>query len=496
VVVMTITMWGGMVQPAQASILDDFLAFFGLRQPVTATGGCDEWGCGTNSPIVDGAAIAVSTTPHPVRANFLLRDLICALFDVWCEPKPASGGGGCDDEFGCAGNSPIVDGAAITVSTTPRSVHPNSILRDISCKVFGVWCESNGGCDDYGCGTTNSPIVDAAAIAVSTTPHPVRANFLLRDLICALFDVWCEPKPVSGGGGCDEWGCGGNSPVVDSSAIENQPARTFHELHMGGLPNAAGFVVLGARKGSVAYTVESADGGIVARPKTPDAPWLGGRALVDLELDLRDEAGGRYTLRVAATNTTRFWAAPLDSFRTYSLTYAPVGDSRAKPLCTTGVNEAVLFSGDRYDALGKTVIATGDAVSGWINIACAGTALGKLYLTRHTEASQIIPTTRGERQAMFKMLTADVCGDGTTFTVHGQPLLWADAKGITTFAGTPASIEAIWDSSGAVCLDNPRRPELASAISALCSRPSCGGATSPAGRGHVISANPTNRRLE
>ena len=159
-------------------------------------------------------------------------------------------------------------------------------------------------------------------------------------------------------------------------------------------------------------------------------------------------------------------------------------------MCTTSVNEAILFAGDRYDSLDKTVVATGAAASGWINVACAGTALAKLYLTRHTEASQITVTTRGERQSMLKMFTADICGDGTSATVHGQPLLWADAKGITTFASAPASIEAIWNDAGAVCLDTPRRPELASSIAARCPRQTCGGATTPGGRGHAISANP------
>ena len=75
--------------------------------------------------------------------------------------------------------------------------------------------------------------------------------------------------------------------------------------------------------------------------------------------------------------------------------------------------------------------------------------------------------------------------------MHGQPLLWADAKGITKFATAPGSIEAIWNSGSAVCLDTPRRPELASAIRARCPRLSCGGVATPAGRGHVISANPS-----
>jgi hypothetical protein len=290
--------------------------------------------------------------------------------------------------------------------------------------------------------------------------------------------------------------CGSNSPVLDGATIDHErnqaPAvdRSFHELNMRGLPNAAGFSVLAAHKGSVAYTLEGQGAGVAGLPLEPGAPRLEGPALVGLVLDLRDPADQRYTVRIAATNTTTFWAEPQGSVRTYALTYAPAGASASQPLCTAGANEAILFQGDRYDSQRKTIVATGAAAVGWVNIACAGTSLAKLYLTRHTQASQQILTTSGERQSMLKMFTADVCGDGTSFTVPGQPLLWADAKGITKFAGPAASIEAIWNESGAVCLDTPRKPELAPAIAARCQRPPCGGATTPRGRGHVISAIP------
>jgi hypothetical protein len=172
---------------------------------------------------------------------------------------------------------------------------------------------------------------------------------------------------------------------------------------------------------------------------------------------------------------------------TYSLTYMSAAQMSPQPLCTAGVNEAILFSGERYDAVRKTVTATGPATDGWVNIACATTVLAKLLLERHTEASQDVPTTRDERQAMLKMFTADVCGDGTSFTVHGQPLFWADAKGITRLPNAPSRLEAVWDESGAVCLEHARRPELLTAIETRCGRlPRC----TPQSSGHVISAIP------
>lgn len=168
------------------------------------------------------------------------------------------------------------------------------------------------------------------------------------------------------------------------------------------------------------------------------------------------------------------------------MTFTSTTHAVPQPLCTAGENEALLFGGDRYDADRKTVTATGPATADWFNIACAGTALAKLHLTRHTETSQVVKTTAVERQAMLKMFTADICGDGTAFTVHGEPLLWADANHLTSFAARPASLEAVWSDRGAVCLDAPRRPELAAAIAARCGPlPRC-----TTQRGYVISANP------
>jgi hypothetical protein len=367
-------------------------------------------------------------------------------------------------------------------------------VEDVLC--LFLYCDrpSRGGCDEWGCGT-NSPIFGGAAIqdeGASMSPSLITSMMTIDDVLC-LF-LYCD-RPSHGG--CEEFGCGGNSPILDGAVVDAQPARSaaasegsFHELHLGGLPNAAGFKVTGVRKGGAAYTVAATRSAVVAKPQAGGAAPLEGPALVDLVFELRSATDHVYALRIAATNTTRFWADPLGPVRTYTLTYTAAGSSTPRPLCTTGLNQAILFAGDRYDSVHRTVSTSADATSGWLNIACAGTALAKLYLTRHTDASQIVPTTERERQAMLKMFSADVCGDGTSFTTHGHPLLWADAKGITKFASTPATIEGIWTDQGAVCLDHPRRPELAGAIAARCPRPSCGGAMSPAPRGYVVSANP------
>jgi hypothetical protein len=273
---------------------------------------------------------------------------------------------------------------------------------------------------------------------------------------------------------------------------EPAPRRSFHELHLGGEPNGAGFALLGVRKDGRAYRLQVSGASVTARPEAEAGSPLGGSGLVGLVMDLRDERDRRYELRVDAVRETRYWADPKDPVPTYTLTYTSAGETRSRPLCTTTVNEALLFSGDRYDAGRKRVTATGPATDGWFNIACAATALAKLHLTRHTEASQTTPTTAAERQAMLKMFAADVCGDGTAFTVQGQPLLWADRKGVTAFASEPASREAVWSDRGALCLDVPRRPEMEAEIPTRCRRPPRCSELPPSAlaAGHVTSANP------
>ena len=270
------------------------------------------------------------------------------------------------------------------------------------------------------------------------------------------------------------------------AAGTSSAGRAFHELNLNGLPNLVGLSIIRVERAGTPYRLEINGASIVARPSDSRLPALSGRNLVGLNLELRDSTGARSVIRIADSGSTTYWASPREPVPTYTLTYTSATHSNPQPLCTANGNDAILFSGDRYDAERKTVTATGAATGGWFNIACAGTALAKLHLTRHTEASQIVKTTAIERQAMLKMFTADVCGDGTAFTVHGQPLLWADANHLTSFSARPASLEAVWTDRGAVCLDAPRRPELAAAIAARCGPlPRCTNQ-----RGYVISANP------
>ena len=128
--------------------------------------------------------------------------------------------------------------------------------------------------------------------------------------------------------------------------------------------------------------------------------------------------------------------------------------------------EAITFEGDHYDAEHKQVWET-DLKEGWFNFACAGTAVAKMHMLRHTRAGSITPaktTSLLQRTAMLKAITADYCGDGTAWTGDGTPLQWTDSR--RWFPTPPLNlaameqlglIEAVWGPDGAMCLNTPRR---------------------------------------
>jgi hypothetical protein len=111
---------------------------------------------------------------------------------------------------------------------------------------------------------------------------------------------------------------------------------------------------------------------------------------------------------------------------------------------------------------------------------------------------------------MLKMLTADYCGTGRSFTRNGQPLRYEDADG--WYRESPAldvadpvdaaAVEAIWTGDGALCLANPRlaaeEPLTAEEVARECERagrprpPRCTAddLLSWRARGHVLSAHP------
>lgn len=287
---------------------------------------------------------------------------------------------------------------------------------------------------------------------------------------------------------CPLWGCGENSPILGPFNLhELEEDRVSGGLHLPGGANSAGIRLLGFRKNGQMYRADVVVDKLKARSLITgmivyEGVTLAGGALVVSYPVAPGLAAGNAELQILNVhNNVTMWQGPATAVETYEINYTgadvPVGASR--PVCRnappaaagTGLAvdgegkvwpnrlEAILYTGDRYKEDTKEVTAASYVAAGtWFNIGCAGGALAKLYLNRHTTASATAgyTTTPAERQTMLKMYVGDFCGNGWTFTRQGTKIHWSNNKGWQSASGNTASYESLWYPGGAVCLDTHR----------------------------------------
>ncbi len=291
------------------------------------------------------------------------------------------------------------------------------------------------------------------------------------------------PAVMDGNGDpCPKLGCGSNSANVG-------PAE-FHELdETRAEANAEGFRIVKFEKSGQDYNLDVTGTTLRGwRQMGSSIVQIAGSSLVNAKIIVEGPpANTKYDITITGVTSQQMWQAPFSSIETYELRWVPSGTATTvgRPVCSNPPNikegdgsqwasniEAIFFTGDRYDTDKLTVASIG--ASRWFNIACAGTVMAKLALNRHTTATETsaFPTTQGERQAMLKMYTSDVCGTGDALTVTGTPLAWKASNGM---AGPPigtASYEARWNKDGATCLDTHRlhgsADDMDTQIEAVC----------------------------
>lgn len=295
-------------------------------------------------------------------------------------------------------------------------------------------------------------------------------------LITALTLAACTDAPTTGGGeeaigggGCPEWGCTGNSPVIGPYQL--------HELDLDGNPNEQGVRIEGIRLGGVPVKVVFKDGDrIVALDGNGNG--YEGAQLNGLTFFLGSPSE-RFRMQITQVtpkpvSPTKFWIGRPERIETYELKFAyETAPQDYRPVCKnpppaessqtgevwTKNFEAMLFTGDRYDGRKKVVTAASyDEARRWFNVGCAGSVLAKLHLNRHTTASSDDDhrTHLEERQALLKMYTGDFCGEGYAFTEAGTPLHWENLFGWRKLDGNEVGFEAWWDARGARCLTEHR----------------------------------------
>ena len=144
----------------------------------------------------------------------------------------------------------------------------------------------------------------------------------------------------------------------------------------------------------------------------------------------------------------------------YGVSYSTPPSTTPIQACTSGLvppelrGKMVMIIGDRYQT---STLRLGMGRVDLVTLTCAYTAIGKMHLLRHTSTTG--NASPDQRTAMLKMLTADYCGTGRSFTHDGQPLRFQDRVGLIPVdanVGYPNALEAIWSAAGAVCLNLPR----------------------------------------
>jgi hypothetical protein len=268
------------------------------------------------------------------------------------------------------------------------------------------------------------------------------------------------------------------------------PHYGVHEANLFGVPDVRGFslAVGGANHRAqimsmgISYDLFVSNGRFIGRR---DGGTLQGTALVGSTMTMNRNGVPLYEIVIAGVRTMYFPVGVPSEIEVYDLRWrsgAPVAappnicpgpanvlDLRAD-LLDMRAHETLVYEGDRFEP--RTMTVRPNPEPDWFNFGCAGHTLAKLYLTRQTSASN---PSWAERQASLKLMVADYCGTGRSFTVAGTPFRWQG--GIVSYWSVPTKLEARWNKNGAKCLHEPRLkarvPEITAMISAECSLPAC-----------------------
>lgn len=269
---------------------------------------------------------------------------------------------------------------------------------------------------------------------------------------------------------CPTWQCGFNSAEVNG--------RSIRELNLDGVANGDGVRVVGvvAPLGLLGYKLDVRDDELVL---VHTNHTLRGSALVGTTLLVKPPGLGLpLPITILAYQELPSWSAGAPPVATYALLYPDVSSVLGfRNVCNGDLTDtlataATVLGGETYDLETKTVVPDQDR---WLTIACAGSAAAKLRFLGYGPQSDFDgdgnPASVEQRQATLKMITADYCGEGHSYTANGTPLRWENAEGTVQPAGATGPREAVWTADGALCLDHPR---IAGTVVG-CDVPSCAG---------------------
>lgn len=319
-----------------------------------------------------------------------------------------------------------------------------------------------------------------------------------RAAVCftlALFASCTDSAPdhteLRGGGSvsstCGAWRCGFNSAEVNGLSLQS--------LHLLGQPNEDGVKIIGflppalALLGNYTLTVENDE--FVAKGSLGNK--LRGAQLVTSVILLQLPGGIPLPVTILGYEEVPSWAAGGKPVPAYTLVSVDVNSLVGfKNVCSGSLLDALLpavtiIGGETYDNVKKEAQP---GRTNWFTLACAGSAAAKMKLMGYSPQTNFPgtqkPSTVAQRNATLKMITADYCGLGHSYTETGTPVVWNNSAGTvdSSIWHTPGEIEAIWTDKGAICVDSTRLPEA----ELDCYPPSCEGLSASVGEWvtHVV----------
>ena len=302
-------------------------------------------------------------------------------------------------------------------------------------------------------------------------------------------------------GGCDPGDDGDFSAIDDADDIEARDlgiscpprqcglnsaevnGRSIRELNLNGLANADGMKIVGILSplGLLGYQLGVENDELVARNGNS---VLKGATLVGTTILVKEPGLLSLPIPIVVLGHQKIdsWATGAPKVDTYALVYPDLGSLLGqRNVCNGNLTDllattATVLGGETYDLTKKEVNA---GQNGWFTIACPGSAADKLRMFNYGPQSNFDgaghPASPDQRQATLKMITADYCGGGVSYTQNGTPLQWENHAGTVYMTSQLGPVESVWNKSGAVCLGSTRIANIPVACST--SLPSCTGHT-------------------
>jgi hypothetical protein len=197
-----------------------------------------------------------------------------------------------------------------------------------------------------------------------------------------------------------------------------------------------------------------------------DGRVVAGADLVGVILHLRDGAGRPLEIRIDSVTSPS--EQPASGIELYGLSRRDAQGAWS-PLCKPGADGRALGFPLPATAPSDDDVA---ADGGGFSIACTAGARGKCVMLgyRPWAAAANGESLRPHFEACVRMMRADYCGDGRSYTRPGIRIDMWDSAGIQA-AQADMPFEAAWGPNGAVCLTKVRVPALSSLADVLAACP-------------------------